>query len=199
MSTGERFLGMSVRAVLNEPKTVDLGLPSGTLWADRNLGALSPTDYGEYFSWGNVDGHEAGSGYDFSDTNYNASPGKQVSGDISLSNDAANVNWGGDWRMPAKSDIRELYDNTDREWTTVNGINGMKFMKKTDHSVYIFLPAAGIYRSASRSDANTNGYYWSASIYTGSSAAYIMDFASNTIDPQNVYNRKFGISVRAVQ
>ena len=36
---------------------VDLGLPSGLKWADRNVGAETPQDNGLYFSWGNVDGH----------------------------------------------------------------------------------------------------------------------------------------------
>ena len=81
---------------------VDLGLPSGTLWATKNLGATNVTDDGLYFSWGNTDGHAAGSGYNFSNDNYNASAGAELTGNITDTNDAAHVSKGGIWKMPTK-------------------------------------------------------------------------------------------------
>ena len=37
-------------------KMIDLGLPSGRLWADRNVGAEKPEDYGQYFMHGDTEG-----------------------------------------------------------------------------------------------------------------------------------------------
>lgn len=210
---GGRYFGYSVRAVLNEPKTVDLGLPSGRLWADRNVGALSPSDYGEYFSWGNVDGHKSSNGstfddsYDFGTSTYNSTPGASIpytsrtkNADYSADSgyDAARENLSGDWRMPTATEFKELYDNTDNEWTTINGVNGRKFMKKSDHSVYVFFPAAGCANGTSLIDSGSFGLYWSSSLYNTDNGHFLYFYVSN-IDPQDHYNRYRGFSVRAVQ
>ena len=92
---------------------VDLGLPSGTLWADRNLGAKSPSDYGAFVSWGNTDLHFPDKGdvdwgdnddafrdYEFTEEEYEDTPGAKLKGDLDLEHDAAHVNLGGNWRMP---------------------------------------------------------------------------------------------------
>ena len=197
-ATSNRCIGLSVRAVLNEPKTVDLGLPSGTLWADRNVGALSPTDYGDYFSWGNIDGHAEGSGYDFSDANYDASPGKQVSGDIALSQDAANAYLGGSFRMPTKDEFQELCDNCDSAQVTENGVAGRRFTSKTNGNS-IFFPAAGYYGGTTPGYRGSQGYYWSASRDSGSNG-YGLNFNSGIVYPQiSSSGRRYGFSVRAVQ
>ena len=83
-----------------EAIAVDMGLPSGTLWADRNIGAKSPEDFGLYFSWGNIEGHVMGSGYDFDD--YNETKGHELDGDIDIEHDAARFNMGEPWQMPTK-------------------------------------------------------------------------------------------------
>jgi hypothetical protein len=179
------------------PKAIDLGLPSGLLWTDRNLGALSPTDYGEYFSWGNTDGHAEGSGYDFSAANYDASPGKQITGDIALSQDAANAYLGGSFRMPTKGEFQELYDNCDSAWVTENGVAGRRFTSKTNGNS-IFFPAAGYYNGTTLGSRGSYGSYWSASRHTDSNG-YNLGFNSGNVNPQNSYYRRCGFSVRAVQ
>lgn len=100
---GFGYLGMPIRPV-KEPavKFVDLGLPSGLLWADRNVGAESPEDDGLYFQWGDTVGHSADERYDFSEANYNAKGLNNISGDLTLSNDAANAILGGGCRIPTK-------------------------------------------------------------------------------------------------
>lgn len=176
---------------------VDLGLPSGLLWANRNIGANAPEEFGLYFSWGNVEGHAEGSGYDFSDANYNASPGKQISGDIALSQDAANAYWGGDCRMPTRLEFQELYDNCDSAWVTENGVAGRRFTSKTNGNS-IFFPAAGFYYGTSLINRGSYGRYWSASRYSDSNG-YSFSFGSGNVNPQDNDGRRCGFSVRAVQ
>ena len=77
--------------------------------------------------------------------------------------DVATHNWGANWRMPTNDELQELFDNTDKEWTTINGINGFKFKKKTDASVYIFFPSAGGFNGTTALDNNTDrGECWSS-------------------------------------
>lgn len=190
---------------------VDLGLPSGLLWARGNIVKVDgsytigePTDYGCYFSWGNIDGHNAGEGYDFGTANsgpYASTPGAQVSANIAsndASHDAALACLGAPWHMPTKEDFKELYDNTDREWTSIDGINGWKFMKKTDHSVYVFFPATGFGNGTSVDYVGARGRYWSSS-WSSADYANNMFFDSSSVNPQNSYYRYRGFSVRAVR
>lgn len=178
---------------------VDLGLPSGLLWAKTNIGANNPEDDGLYFSWGNIEGHSNGSGYDFSDANYQQTSGHSVQTDLPSSNDAAVAVWGDSWRMPTKSEFQEMYGNTDSEWVANfngTGVAGRKFMKKSDHSVFIFLPASGIFNGTSRELPGSRGYYWSASRSTSSSNAYLF-FDSSGANTKSL-NGYYGMSVRAV-
>ena len=189
---------------------VDLGLPSGLLWRNRNVGANSETDYGDYFSWGNITGHKSTNGstfddgYDFGTSNsgpYASTPGKSLTGNIASNDsahDAALANLGSGWHMPTKENFKELYDNTDNEWTTINGVAGRKFMKKSDHSVYVFFPAAGYGYGTSLDYRGSRGFYWSASFYDSDYAFYLI-FNSSDVYPQNYNYRYLGFSVRAVQ
>ena len=97
---------------------VDLGLPSGTLWATCNVGATSPEQAGLYFVWGETTGYTAeqvASGVRaFKSGSYKAA---SISADLTLEQDAAHVNLGGDWRMPTKDEWRELIDNCNVVWT----------------------------------------------------------------------------------
>lgn len=121
---------------------VDLGLPSGLKWADRNVGAETPQDYGLYFSWGNVDGHtvdENGNvtdGYSFDTTTYPTTFGGQYTGsELDAEHDAATVNMGGDWRMPTVDETSELVQNTDHYYIDLSGeIVAGPFDYETDSS-----------------------------------------------------------------
>lgn len=190
---------------------VDLGLPSGLLWARGNIVKVDgsytigePTDYGCYFSWGNIDGHNADDGYDFGTSNdgpYASTPGASVNTNISPTDadyDAALACLNAPWHMPTKENFQELYDNTDRGWTTLEGINGWKYMKKTDHSVYVFFPAAGLRQGVSVNYVGVYGIYWSSSWYSANNA-YTMSFDISSVNPQNRSSRYGGFSVRAVR
>ena len=178
-----------------EAIAVDMGLPSGTLWADRNIGAKSPEDFGLYFSWGNIEGHVMGSGYDFDD--YNETKGHELDGDIDIEHDAARFNMGEPWQMPTKEQFQELVDKCTREWCCDNGHMGSRFTSKINGKS-VFFPAAGYGGGTSISYVGSLGFYWSSSWYSANSA-YRMYFDSSSVSPQNNSNRCNGYSVRAVQ
>ena len=197
---------------VHEVDYVDLGLPSGKKWAVGNLVKDSQgnysigaeTDWGTYVSWGNIVGHNEGEGYNFDHTTYDSTPGKQVAANIP-SNDAAHdialATLGSPWHLPTKEDCQELYDNTDSEWVADyngTGVAGRKFMKKSDHSVYVFSPASGRYNGTSLNYRGTSGFYWSSSFYSATSAYYLY-FNSPSVYPQDYDSRLTGFTVRPVQ
>ena len=145
-----QYDGTSWNVVFIQPQAavpsmaVDLGLPSGLLWADRNVGAVTPEDPGRYFAWGDTDGHAADSGYNFSQGNYDASDASAINTDLSLTNDTARANIGSQWRMPSKSEYLELKNNCRYEWTKQNGIFGMRFTSNLNGNS-IFIPASGYF------------------------------------------------------
>lgn len=199
---------------------VDLGLPSGLIVSDGNGGYKigNETDYGAYFSWGNVEPHFSSNnstfdgGYDWGNTNgsspYKYSPGHSIPFTINDRNaayaadsiyDAAHVCLGGAWRVPTQKELSELCNNTDSEWTTINGVKGRKFMKKSDHSVYIFLPAGGSGNNLSLDSRGVYGFYDSSSL-ASSTYRWCMSLGENVLNPKNNYNARYlGFSIRAVQ
>ena len=180
-----------------EKNPIDLGLPSGLKWASGNLGANYETDPGLYYMWGDTEGHEKDSGYEFTSANYKANGLNAISTNLTLAQDAANVRLGGSWRMPTKTEFEELYNNTNVTWTIVNGVKGCKFANKTDASKYIFIPAAGRYiGSSSLRDWGSYGYNWSSTVNNNVDACYL------TFNPSGQYtvgsSRYCGCPVRAV-
>ena len=123
---------------------VDLGLPSGTLWATCNVGANAPEEYGDYFAWGETAPKDV---YNWSTYQYyDGSNLAKYTGSDGLTtllpeDDAATTNWGNEWRMPTKEEWQELLDNTTNKWTTQNGVNGRLFTGSNGNS--LFLPAVG--------------------------------------------------------
>lgn len=188
-----------VAATITSPDDyVDLGLPSGLLWGTKNIGATSPTGYGWYFSWGNLDGHPEGSGYDFSQAVYDTTPAASISKDLEISQDAVRAIKGGTWRMPTQYDFAELFNSayTTNEWTTVNGVNGRKITSKINGKT-LFFPAAGLYDGSSLNYRGSNGYYWSSSWISATNALNLR-FLSSGVYPQYSSNRRYGFSLRGV-
>ena len=191
---------------------VDLGLPSGLLWATRNVGATSPEDYGDYFAWGETTPKEVYTwntyihcigGYnqltkycndssfgfdDFTDSLTILQPG----------DDAATANYGG--RTPTNWEWQELMNNTESIRTTRNGVNGLLFTGTNGNS--LFLPDAGYRRNSSLYLAGDWGIYWSSSLHTDYSdyLAWNSNFSFYSgymeVDRSNRY---YGLSVRAVR
>ena len=179
------------------PVAVDLGLPSGTKWADRNVGAKSAEEPGLFFSWGNVEGVEIGKACDFDEEAYADTDGAKMKGDLDAAHDAATVNIGAPWRMPTGEEFKELYDNCCRVWTTENGYYGVRFTSKINGKS-IFFSASGYGNGSSWSIRGSDGIYWSASFYSARNARYLI-FISGGVIPQNLNNRYYGFAVRAVQ
>ncbi|MBQ7663715.1 MAG: hypothetical protein IJS43_00640 [Bacteroidaceae bacterium] len=194
----------------NGHRYVDLGLPSGTKWADCNIGASSPTDYGVYLAWGetsvknNYNWNTYKYGNDYGKlTKYCTRPDYGKNGlddnktELDLDDDVAHTQWGGKWRMPSKAQIEELIANTNSQWTTIKGVNGYLFKATNGNS--IFLPAAG-YRSGTSLDcAGSGGYYWSRTLNADYPYyAYNLGFSSGYMYV-NGYNRYYGRTVRPVR
>ncbi len=130
---------------------IDLGLPSGTLWANMNVGATTPEDYGYYFAWGEIEPNKnyyGTQGYKYINNNKltkycTSSKDGEVDNKTILDaeDDAAVVNWGGKWRTPTSYECEELINNCKWEWTALNDING--YLVSGNNGNSIFLPAAG--------------------------------------------------------
>ncbi|MBO4614711.1 MAG: InlB B-repeat-containing protein [Bacteroidales bacterium] len=196
---------------LNGHEFVDLGLPSGLLWATCNVGATTPEGYGSYFAWGetaakenynwttyahsNGDEHSITKYCDESEYGYNGFTDNLTV--LEASDDAATANWGAGWRMPTKAEMQELYDNCTHEYTTQNGVNGRLFTASNGKS--IFLPAAGGYSDNTLNNAGADGYYWSSSLATDSPrGAFSLFFYDNSGYDLDDFERTEGISVRPV-
>ena len=149
------------------PHPINLGLPSGTLWACCNVYASSPEDYGGYFAWGEtlVNRSYSWSGYTLKDEKgYYIDIGSDIAG---TQYDVAHVRWGDFWVMPSREQIDELRMNCTYTWTTKNGINGGQFTGPNGST--IFLPAAGNRWDGmpkwgiSLFEDGDSGFYWSSS------------------------------------
>ena len=203
-----------------DPSTyVNLGLPSGTLWATCNIGASNPEDYGDYFAWGETEGYNDGKTdfdwrtYKWSMDSYhsytkycdNSSYGYNGFTDelteLELEDDAAYVNWGPAWRMPSIEQFYELIDDnyTTTEWTTQNGVNGRKITSKTNGNS-IFLPAAGYRQGRSFWEAGSGGNYLSRTMLRTRNPDYAccLSSYSDHIGKSDVI-RYYGRSVRPVR
>ena len=187
----------------HHPHLIDLGLPSGTLWACCNVDTdhpkkQSPTNYGSYYAWGET---ESKATYVFS--NYihfyqSSRTYHDLGSDIAGTQyDVAHVKWGGPWVMPSRTQLIELLNNCIYEWTTENGVNGVKFTSKTN-GASIFLPATGYRNESDLYDAGLSGVYWSST--QGSSSmgySYGYYFSSdNTVESNS--SLSFGYTVRPV-
>lgn len=197
--------------VVNGQEWVDLGLPSGTLWASCNVGANSPEDYGNYYAWAEISTksnyswstyeHSNGSSYSLTKycgrQNYGNNGYTDTLTQIELWDDVATNVWGGGWRMPTSSELNELYNNCTATWTTQNGVDGMLFSATNGNS--IFFPASG--RAVNSQTTLENGYYWSRSLCrTSPSSSYSLFFNSDGyVVADTVMARCEGFVVRPVR
>ena len=155
--------------ILNGHKFVDLGLPSGLLWATTNVGASSFSEVGDYFAWGET---EPKSDYSWdtykwgSDNNnlskYNSSDGKTV---LDPEDDAATVNWGAPCRMPSFADYKELYSKCEWLWVH-NNRRERGYLIIGPNGNTIFFPVTGYRYGTSRYYGDSAGYYWISSLYS---------------------------------
>ena len=178
----EENQGLNYQAYVAPVEQHDYVEIGGIKWATMNVGATEVTDYGLYFQWGDTQGYTAaqvGNGegqkyFGFADykygnpsaanmTKYNSTDGKKV---LEASDDAAQVNWGGSWRMPTETDFNALKAATTNAWVTNyggSGVDGMLFTDKNDSSKVLFFPAAGYCSEGSVYSVGDSSSYWSSS------------------------------------
>ena len=150
---------------------VDLGL--SVKWATCNVGANTPVEYGNYYAWGET---STKSNYDEDNCKTWERSMSDISGNSSY--DAARANWGGSWRLPTEDECIELFDKCDYQWTTQNGVEGMRFTSKKNGNS-IFFPAAGWRSGSSTYNAGVFGFYWSSTPYESfTQLAYSLGFES---------------------
>jgi len=186
---------------------VDLGL--SVKWATMNIGAKTPEEFGDYFAWGETSPksvydwttYKYCNGTYFTLTKYNSYENDGVVDNkkvLELSDDAAHVNMGGDWRIPTYSELRELQEKCTWSWTTQNGVKGYKVSRGANEDNYIFLPAAGSMGGTTLYEAQSCGYYFSSTrTDVEPNSANTLRCLSNTI-----YwmwgDRSFGYPIRPV-
>ena len=179
----------SATGTINGHQWVDLGL--SVKWATCNVGASSPSDYGNYYAWG-----ETRTKSEYTEDNsstYGINIG-DISGDSRY--DVARANWGGTWRLPTQAEMQELIDKCTWTWTSQGGHNGYRVTGPNGSS--IFLPAAGYRGGSSLTSAGDNGLYWSSSPYESDARyAYRLYFVSSDHYLYWSY-RDYGRSVRPV-
>ena len=161
---------------VNGHEYVDLGLPSGTLWATCNIGADTPEGYGSYYAWGETEPKDI---YDWKSYKYGRFFNERyqlnkyctdscygINGFVDNlpvlepDDDVARVCWGEGWCMPTIGEWEELFLNTTGEWTKLNDVKGWRCTASNGNS--LFLPAAGYWwDDAFNADL---GLYWSRSI-----------------------------------
>ena len=189
---------------------VDLGLPSGTLWATCNIGASSPEQYGDYFAWGETTPKEVYTWQTYkwcngtnntmtkycTDSSFGTVDDKT---ELEFEDDAAYVNWGPSWRMPSTEQCRELCESCTWQQTTRNGVNGQLVTGPNGHTM--FLPAAGERYNNNIGDLGSLGQFWSRTLYDDiySYSAFYLFFYLD--DHKGYYgnDRYIGFPVRPVR
>lgn len=196
----------STYILINGHKFVDLGLPSGLLWAHTNVGAASSVDDGDYFAWGET---EHKSYYDMSTykwgdynewgsinmTKYNLTDKKTT---LDSEDDVATVNWGTPCRMPDTSEFEELVNKCDWAWqSSYNGTSG--YLVTGPNGKTIFFPASGDCYMDSLFNHGTRGNYRSRSLGSNHyTYARLLNFGSDYVKPTNNSYRWYGLTVRPV-
>lgn len=174
----KQYLGNGVY-LINGHRFVDLGLPSGLLWAETNVGAETAADDGNYYAWAEIEPQSINDysweSYKYAIIGQSGTPeitkytNINEPGYLDKTDDAAYVNWGTFSRMPTEDDFKELTNSSYTEWTwtsmttSLGGtIKGVK-VTSTINGNSIFLPASGYRHNGELLYRGTYGYCWSSS------------------------------------
>ena len=194
---------------------------NGPYWAECNVGAMNPEDYGYYFWWGDTVGYTnsgsgwisvkdgtgislsgsgtAGSTYGKDNSALLSAGYIDESGNLATAHDAATAYLSSSWRMPTDAEFAALVSNCTTTWITTNGVNGRLVTGTGEYANRsIFLPAAGYGYDSYISDTGSSGNYWSSTPHSDSGIAYGINFHSSKF--QWTYNYRYGgRSVRPVR
>ena len=194
---------------------VNLGLPSGTIWATHNVGGTNPEDAGMYFMWGETteqattdwttysycDGAEKALTRYCTNADYWGGEGDMDNKSVlDTADDAASANWTVKWQMPTKEQFWELLDEdlVTNEWKTVNSVTGVLFTSLINGQT-LFIPAAGVKYQGTHHNNGTWCYSWTRELNTDKpSRAYYFSAVTTLTRTVTNYNRSYGIPVRAV-
>lgn len=166
---------------------VDLGLPSGLLWARCNVGAASPEGYGFYYSWGEIEAKE---------DSLCSVESERISDISGLDGyDAARSIWGSDWRMPTAEEFAELMEYCTFNRSEMNGVSGCNVTGPNGN--VIFLPFAGYIDDDESYKVGSNVYLWTA---TSTNVVWISDYFTFATDGAAIAecSRNYGLSIRPV-
>lgn len=220
-STNSPKAAQPAAKVINGHEFVDLGLPSGLLWARTNIGAATPYDDGDYFAWGETqpkskyteDNYKLCHTYDKMNhvegittrmhdyLRYTPKDGKTT---LAPSDDVATVKWGKGCRMPSLLEFKELFENCVLEWKDdYHGTKGYLLTGANGNT--LFMPASGSYILGQGviSGKGVGLYLWSSSLYTSEyernpyEYAHIVMVLKSVISLGHNY-RFYGLPVRPV-
>lgn len=223
----EVFQAGLVRVEAKDGKTyeaVDMGFPSGTLWATCNMGATSPEQNGDYYSWGETETKSEYSVENYKwyydrdqykilkyctndDRGYVDYTPHKIDRKTALDSidNAVIVKMGDNWDIPTLTEYRELLYRTTVRWCKLNGVYGYMFTSKekgyTDRS--IFLPMSGQFDEDTNDFIGKFGFYWTRTIYPGetySSAVLQMDHKTgDNITVTNTRRERYmGLPIRPI-
>ena len=212
----ECYVKVNAVIVPGSHEYVDMGFPSGTLWATTNVGADAPEEFGFYYAWGETEPKDAYNwptykwmteGYsDWTGINkYTFDDGQKGSvwydsegnfiGDglteLLPEDDAATVNWGSEWQMPSAAQFQELLDNSDCYSKEYNGVPGYLYTSKFNGNS-IFLPFAGRYE-------NTNYIEGSCEYWSRETLSYTDFGAKFNAGSISTSSRCYGMPIRPVR
>ncbi len=167
------LMGGTTPHKINGHEYVDLGL--SVKWATCNVGATSPTQFGDYFAWGEV---EAKSEYRNDNSLLYKKDVDVIAGHPQL--DVATVQWGDPWRLPTAHELYELAEYCTRKWMILDGVSGYYLVGPSGNA--IFLPAAGFCKNSSLKRPNKDGFYWSGTPFEkGVLGSVALCFGKNTM------------------
>ena len=202
-------LSVATGYTINGQKFVNLGLPSGTLWAEVNIGGTMPADDGGFFAWGETEAKTTftESSYKWCDANEDITKYTDSTNTLEAEDDAATANWGAPCRIPSVADFQELVnsDNCSRTWQKATKSDGSVTEGFTVTSLKngnsVFFPAAGFYDADGQKNTFTWGYFWTSErgeLLYAEDGAYLFVIENIAGFQQSVKLRYRGLSIRAV-
>lgn len=184
---------------------VDLGLPSGNLWASCNVGANTPTDWGKFYAWGDTiskSSYESGNCSTFGKTVEQLSMTGYTNrgGILTSTRDAAVHNWGGYWKTPTREDFVELINECTWTWVKMENTQGYEVKSKREgNENSIFLPAAGSKDEFDLRMQGVQGWYWTSAAFSGNDyLSWSVTFDNTEGIQVTPLSRRSGFCVRAV-
>lgn len=184
---------------VNSHPFVDLGLPSGTLWATANIGASTTNTGGDLFAYGETFGKTS---FDWDNYIYGHAANKSLvmmhylPGNTSLkpTDDAATTLWGERWKTPSGAQFAELIDGCSWQYTR-EGLIGTSL----SNGQRIFFPSAGYGNKDKRRARGWSGNYRTSNLHpTREDLSVAFNFNGGSLGLLSNCERFLGLSIRPV-